>query len=61
MKSDKVYLQHVLEMIGRIEAATKSGKKDFLSSQLESFFLNIKPPIDHSNKESTTNKIAQSD
>lgn len=34
MKSDKVYLQHILEMISRIEAATESGKKEFLSSQL---------------------------
>lgn len=34
MKSDKAYLQHVLEMIGRIEAATEDGKPAFLASQL---------------------------
>ena len=34
MKSDKVYLQHILDMISRIESATASGKSAFLASQL---------------------------
>lgn len=34
MKSDKVYLQHILEMIGRVESATASGKAAFLKSHL---------------------------
>lgn len=34
MKSDKAYLQHILEMIGRLEAATELGKSGFLESHL---------------------------
>ena len=34
MKSDKAYLQHILEMIGRVEAATGLGKSAFLGSHL---------------------------
>ena len=34
MKSDKAYLQHILEMIGRVEAATELGKSAFLGSHL---------------------------
>ena len=34
MKSDKAYLQHILEMIGRVESATESGKTAFLKSHL---------------------------
>jgi len=34
MKSDKTYLQHILEMIGRIEVATEGGKENFVSSTL---------------------------
>lgn len=34
MKSDKTYLKHILEMIGRIETATAGGKAPFLSSTL---------------------------
>ena len=34
MKSDKVYLQHILDMIGRIESATSEGKAAFLASEL---------------------------
>lgn len=34
MKSDKTDLQHILEMISRVEAATDSGKAAFLASQL---------------------------
>ena len=34
MKSDKAYLQHILEMISRVEAATAEGKPAFLSSVL---------------------------
>ena len=34
MKSDKAYLQHILEMIGRVESATEPGKSEFLSSHL---------------------------
>jgi len=34
MKSDKVYLQHILDMIGRIESATSKGRDSFLGSEL---------------------------
>jgi len=34
VKSDKAYLQHILEMIDRVESATASGKTAFLGSQL---------------------------
>ncbi len=34
MKSDKTYLLHILELIGRIEDATSSGKFAFLESRL---------------------------
>ncbi len=34
MKSDKIYLQHILEMISRIEKATDEGKGAFLGSEL---------------------------
>lgn len=34
MKSDKIYLQHILEMISRIETATDQGKGAFLGSEL---------------------------
>ena len=34
MKSDRVYLQHILEMIGRIERATSQGREAFLGSEL---------------------------
>lgn len=34
MKSDKAYLQHILEMVGRIEAATIEGKAAFVASTL---------------------------
>lgn len=34
MKSDKIYLQDILEMIGRIEAATVGGKEAFMASTL---------------------------
>jgi len=34
LKSDKAYLQHILDMVGRIENATGSGKDAFLTSQL---------------------------
>lgn len=34
MKSDTTYLQHILEMIDRIESATAGGKGVFLTSHL---------------------------
>lgn len=34
MKSDKAYLQHILEMISRVESATETGKEAFVGSQL---------------------------
>lgn len=34
MKSDRVYLRHVLEMIGRIEAASAAGREAFVASTL---------------------------
>lgn len=34
MKSDRVYLQHILEMIKRIESTSHDGKSVFLASQL---------------------------
>ncbi len=34
MKSDKIYLQHILEMISRIEKATTQGESAFLGSDL---------------------------
>jgi len=34
VKSDKAYLQHILDMIGRIESATDAGKDAFVGSQL---------------------------
>jgi len=34
MKSDKVHLQIILDMIKRIEGATKNGKDAFRASQL---------------------------
>ncbi len=34
MKSDKVYLQHILDMINRVESATDAGKDAFVGSQL---------------------------
>jgi uncharacterized protein with HEPN domain len=34
VKSDGVYLQHILDMIGRIENAIGVGKETFLASQL---------------------------
>ena len=34
MKSDKIYLQHILEMINRIESATNEGRDAFLASEL---------------------------
>ncbi len=34
MKSDKIYIQHILDMIGRIESATGEGKVAFLASEL---------------------------
>jgi len=34
VKSDKAYLQHILEMISRIESATKTGKETFVGSHL---------------------------
>ena len=34
MKSDKIYIQHILDMIGRIESATGEGKGAFLASEL---------------------------
>lgn len=34
MKSDKIYLQHILEMLGRIELATAGGKDAFVVSTL---------------------------
>ena len=34
MKSDKAYLQHILEMISRIESATGTGKETFVGSHL---------------------------
>lgn len=34
MKSDVMYLHHILEMIGRIESATDDGEDAFLASQL---------------------------
>jgi uncharacterized protein with HEPN domain len=34
MKSDRVYLHHILDMIKRVESATCEGKSSFLASQL---------------------------
>jgi len=34
MKSDRVYLHHILDMIKRVESATCDGKSSFLASQL---------------------------
>lgn len=34
MKSDAVYLQHVIDMIGRIEHATSVGESAFFESQI---------------------------
>ena len=34
MKSDKTYLQHILEMVARIEFATADGKNAFVASTL---------------------------
>jgi len=34
LKSDKAYLQHILEMISRVEVAKSQGKAMFLSSHL---------------------------
>jgi uncharacterized protein with HEPN domain len=34
VKSDKAYLQHILEMISRIESATETGKETFVGSHL---------------------------
>ena len=34
MKSDKAYLQHILEMISRVESASESGKETFVGSHL---------------------------
>ena len=34
MKSDKTYLQHILEMVARIENATSEGKAAFVGSAL---------------------------
>ncbi len=34
MKSDKAYLQHILDMISRVESATEAGKDAFVGSQL---------------------------
>jgi uncharacterized protein with HEPN domain len=34
MKSDRVYLQHILDMIMRVESAAREGKSSFLVSQL---------------------------
>jgi uncharacterized protein with HEPN domain len=34
MKSDRVYLNHILNMIKRVENATCEGKSSFLASQL---------------------------
>ena len=34
MKSNKTYLQHILEMIARIESATSEGKEAFVGSAL---------------------------
>lgn len=34
MKSDKAYLQHILDMISRIETATGAGKEVFVVSRL---------------------------
>lgn len=34
MKSDRTYLLHILDMIGRIEAATVDGKAAFMASTL---------------------------
>jgi len=34
MKSDKIYIQHILDMIGRVESATGEGKDAFLASEL---------------------------
>ena len=34
MKSDKAYLQHVLEMVDRIETATAAGRTSFMASTL---------------------------
>ena len=34
MKDDKVYLEHILKCISNIESYTKSGKDEFIKSQL---------------------------
>lgn len=34
MKSDRAYLQHILDMISRVESATEAGKDAFVGSQL---------------------------
>ena len=34
MKSDRLYLEHILQVIERIEGATREGKAAFLESQL---------------------------
>jgi uncharacterized protein with HEPN domain len=34
MKSDRVYLHHILDMIQRIESAAREGKSAFLASRL---------------------------
>lgn len=34
MKSDRAYLQHILDMINRVESATDVGKDVFVESQL---------------------------
>jgi uncharacterized protein with HEPN domain len=34
LKSDATYLRHILEMVGRIEAAANAGEATFLASQL---------------------------
>ena len=63
MKSDHVLLQHVLEMIDRIESATRDGREAFLASKLhqDAVLRNLHTLTETTQRLSTDLKSAHSD
>ena len=63
MKSDKVYLQHILEMIRRIERVSASGRDAFLGSEVfqDAILRNLHTMTETTQRLSSDLKLANAD
>ena len=63
MKSDKAYLEHILDMIRRIESASASGREAFVRSELhqDAVLRNLHTMTETTQRLSSDLKVANSD